>query len=273
MTWRSLAIPNRRGEKLAALWRAAGPRESAPRAKKCAGTGLPVAPLVIVCHGFTGSKEGGGRAVEMGDALARLGCGTLLFDFSGCGASEGVWEELTLTRQLEDLGDVVAWCRDRGCRSIVLNGRSFGGTAALLYAAADPAIGGVCTWAAVARPAVLFKCLAREPLDGSPDEPVALAGAEGVSLKQGFFTDLERHNVPAAAAALAPRRLLIIHGTADGTVPVTDAALIFETARQPKELALIAGADHRFSNHLPQVWTVFFRWLRAFRLPSGSRET
>jgi len=217
---------------------------------------------VVVCHGFTGSKEGGGQAIAMGEELSARGFGTLLFDFAGCGESEGNWEDLTLTGQIEDLAAVVEWCRYEGFNRIILTGRSFGGSTVLGYAARDKAIAAVCTWAAVARPDHLFLRFAEGRLDGPADELIMIEGEEGkLELKRGFFLDLAKHNLLECAAAISPRSLLVIHGSADESVPCGDADLIYDAASEPKKLVIIEGADHRFSNHIDQVWSIFFNWL------------
>ncbi|MCL2336669.1 MAG: alpha/beta hydrolase, partial [Firmicutes bacterium] len=67
-------------------------------------------PVVIVCHGFNGGKEGGGNAKAMGEELGTLGFSTLLFDFSGVGESAGLFENITLSGQVDDLTSAVDWC-------------------------------------------------------------------------------------------------------------------------------------------------------------------
>ena len=250
MLWEKEIIRNRCGLKLAALLRGASP--PSPGA-------MP--PLVIVCHGFTGSKEGGGGAMAMGDQLARRGFSTLLFDFTGCGESEGRWGGITLTRQVDDLGAVVEWAGARGYRRIILNGRSFGGATALAYAAGDRQIDAVCTWAAVGRPLQLFGGLISEGSSpGGPAEggaPLVDGGGPG----RCFYQDLQRYDLPRCAARISPRPLLLIHGTADEVVPLEDARLLFAAAAEQKELVLLQGADHRFSKHAREVWQIFFSWL------------
>ena len=218
--------------------------------------------VVVVCHGFTGSKEGGGRALEMGEALAGKGLSTVLFDFAGCGNSEGRFEDISLTGHADDLESVVTWCRQRDYSNIILNGRSFGGSTVVEYASRDSDIKAVCTWAAVARLEELFNKFVGQEISGPPDQLSAIHGDEGtIYLKNKFFYDLKQYNLLKAAASLDLRGLLIIHGSADESVPVEDARLLYEAAPEPKQLALIDGADHRFSDHIDQVWDSFFAWL------------
>lgn len=258
--WQKLNILNHSNLKLAALLKLAG-----SKALDTAETNLlrrNSNPLVIVCHGFTGSKEGGGRAIEMGDSLAGKGYSTLLFDFAGCGESDGSWADLTLSSQIADLSAVVKWSRLKGFNRLILTGRSFGGSTVICYSAIDREIEAVCTWAAVARPDQLFSRLINASIKGDPEELITVNGEEGtVQVKRNFFLDLTKHKPINCAAQLAPSHFLIIHGTKDQSVPSSDASDLFQAAGEPKELALIKGADHRFTNHLNQVWTLFFSWL------------
>ena len=45
-------------------------------------------------------------------------------------------------------------------------------------------------------------------------------------------------------AQFSPRSLMMIRGTGSVTTPVVMAQLLFERAKQPKELYVIEGADH-----------------------------
>ncbi|NLA10742.1 MAG: alpha/beta hydrolase [Firmicutes bacterium] len=259
MNWFREKIKSRPGLNLAAMLRRAEPSPEGG-----AESGADGVPLVIVCHGFTGSKEGGGGAVAMADGLAGRGFDTLLFDFTGCGESGGLWEEITLSRQVEDLGAAVRWARERGYERIILNGRSFGGATVLAYAAGDRQIAAVCTWAAVARPRQLFSGFAEMDTErhGPAGGKILLNDGSGsLCLQRQFFEDLQSYDLAGCAARISPRPLLLIHGSADEVVPVAAAQLLFDAAGEPKQLALIEGADHRFSDHRKQVWELFFNWL------------
>ena len=47
-----------------------------------------------------------------------------------------------------------------------------------------------------------------------------------------------------AVGAIAPRPLLIIHGDDDSTVPLHHALMLYEAAKQPKELWRLPGVGH-----------------------------
>jgi uncharacterized protein len=259
--WARFKINNSRDQQLAALLL---------RSKSEPGIGRQETgknPLVIVCHGFTGSKEGRGQAVAMGEQLSLLGYSTLLFDFAGSGESDGENHDRTLSGQVEDLAAVVEWVRQEGFGPIILCGRSFGGSTALSFAAGDQQIDAVCTWAAVARLEELFLTLIGGDAAGPADELVTIENEEGqLTLKRRFFQDLSKHHLTACAAAVSPGSLLIVHGSADQSVPPEDAKILYQAAGEPKKLVIIEGADHRFSSHTEAVWQTFFSWLKELPL-------
>jgi len=65
------------------------------------------------------------------------------------------------------------------------------------------------------------------------------------------------HNV----AQLAPRPLLLIHGTADVILPDASSRMIFERAGEPKTLKLFPGADHGLTQVGDEVHQLVRQWL------------
>jgi len=94
------------------------------------GSSPSVAPLVILCHGFTGDKYEWGRFPRAAEALEEVGFDALFFDFSGSG--ENLREVITLSKQVQDLEDVYAWAQAQGYTDISTIGLSFGGLTALV---------------------------------------------------------------------------------------------------------------------------------------------
>ncbi|HSW35186.1 MAG TPA: hypothetical protein VLH18_01145, partial [Candidatus Limnocylindrales bacterium] len=70
--WKRLTVFNSNGCRLAALF-----LEAAEDGRVAGGGALggesgrqgERSPIVVACHGFTGTKEGGGRALAMGESL------------------------------------------------------------------------------------------------------------------------------------------------------------------------------------------------------------
>lgn len=224
-------------------------------------SGLASGTLVVICHGFTGSKEGAGRAVAMAEELGKQGYATLLFDFSGCGESQGNFSDITLTRHIEDLASSVDYGLALGFQRVITLGRSFGGTTVLCHAAFDKRIAGVCTWSAPAELMKLFNTF-RGLENKNEEELIPLTDQSGtVMVTANFFTDLQQHDPARSAAMIAPRPLLVLHGQSDTVVPVANARLIYSSAFNPKELRIIPQADHQFTRHYHEAWQITLDWL------------
>ncbi|MDD4766161.1 MAG: alpha/beta fold hydrolase [Desulfotomaculaceae bacterium] len=246
-TWRKLTFLNDRGLNLAGLLY----------------TGLDPGTIVIVCHGFTGGKEGGGKAVAMAEEIGVQGYSTLLFDFSGSGESEGSFADISLSGHINDVKCSVDCCHDLGFKSIILVGRSFGGTAVLCQGGTDQRVAGVSCWAAPAEPFRIFSGRVKD-VSTAENDLVSMSDESGtVLVKKSFFADLKSHNVTHCASSISPRPLLVIHGEADDTVPLSNAENIYTAAGEPKSIKIISGADHQFSGHYQEVWQTFFHWLGA----------
>jgi putative redox protein len=246
--WRKITFPNDRGLKLAGL----------------IYTGPEPGTAIIICHGFTGSKEGGGNALTMAEKLGELGYSTLLFDFSGCGESEGQFSDISLTGHINDVHCAVNLCLGSGFKTVITAGRSFGGTAVLCHGGLDRRVAGVSSWSAPAEPGRHFSKYLKEAADAE-NNLIPYTGHAGTAyLKKSFFDDLNKHDVTGSASMIFPRPLLVVHGEADNVVPLQNAHNIYCAAGEPKSLKIIPGADHRYTGHYPEVWKAFFNWLEEY---------
>jgi dienelactone hydrolase len=62
---------------------------------------------------------------------------------------------------------------------------------------------------------------------------------------------------------LAPKPLLLIHGTADTILPDDCSRMLYEQAGEPKMLKLFDGADHRLSGRTDELFTLVRGWIEA----------
>ncbi len=244
--WQKIHFLNSRNNKLAALF----------YTQNIANT-----PTLIVCHGFTGSKEGAEKALEMAEYFVQGNIDVLLFDFAGLGESEGNFVDLTLTNQIDDPYSAINWCEKQGSNFIITMGRSFGGTTAICHAAQDNRVKAVCTWAAPASLDNIFgPKIKRDDKDPTFVNIVNESGS--IQIKQDFYNDITRYDVGECAAEIAPRPLCIIHGLKDEVVQVEEAQKIYNAAADPKELHYIENGDHMFRTTHSQVWQISFNWIK-----------
>ncbi|MEG1160389.1 MAG: alpha/beta hydrolase, partial [Acidaminococcaceae bacterium] len=200
-------------------------------------------PVLIVAHGFRGSKEGGGRAAYLAKIAGEI-VHVLRFDFNG---------SQLLTKQIAELEAVICYVKARFAGSrIILLGRSLGGSAALVAAERDPMINALALWATPHDLRGTFRKalgeVAYQQLEQGID--LYLNDERGeMTLTASFLRDLDRYNLPAILQQWQKRPLLIIHGEKDETVVLEQAQLAFSWAGLPKKLVVIPRADHSFSAH------------------------
>ncbi|EJW97788.1 hypothetical protein EVA_14104, partial [gut metagenome] len=94
--------------------------------------------VLIMSHGFRGSRESGGRAAGLARLFAEH-CDVVRYNFTGT---------QPMSKQVQELQAVVAEVRRLAPASeIYLFGRSLGGAASLIAAAQDKTVKGLVLWA------------------------------------------------------------------------------------------------------------------------------
>jgi alpha-beta hydrolase superfamily lysophospholipase len=195
--------------------------------------------VAILCHGFgTNRREG----VDLVPWLAERGYGALLFDFQAHGESDGRYTTVGL-REVDDLLSAVRFVQRRlgDGAPIAVIGFSMGGSVAIMAAAHCASIGAVVADSPFA---TLHRVLARSfrAFFHLPPHLFALPTIWFAErLTGGRVGGVQPIN---SVAAIAPRPLLIIHGTADRLVDPEDSALLYAAAGEPKSLWRVEGAGH-----------------------------
>ena len=101
---------------------------------------------LIVCHGFSGGKENGGRIHTFAGLLNQLRINVTAFDFTGSGSSDGEFDGVSLSRQIVDLHAVMDFVAVDSPLPLVLLGRSFGGSTALAAGFDDARVAAFVFW-------------------------------------------------------------------------------------------------------------------------------
>jgi putative redox protein len=218
-------------------------------------------PALVLCHGFPAGARGALTSAQtypdLADHLAaETGWTVVAFNFRGTGESEG---NFSLLGWLDDVRAVVDHVVDMPrAGGVWVAGSSAGGAVALCAAADDDRIGGVATlaapaefdsWAGDAR-AFLSHCrLVWVIRDNAFPEDVEAWAAE--------FKEVQPLT---AVGGLPPRPLLLMHGSEDATVPVSDARALADAAHGQADLRVIAGAGHRL-RHDPRAVAALIGWM------------
>ena len=214
--------------------------------------------LVVLGHGVTGNKDRP-LLVELANLLAQTGIHALRFSFAGNGASEGRFEDATITKEVEDLGAVLdalpGW-------HVGYAGHSMGAAVGVLRASADRRIHFLISLAGMAHTAAFVQREFGNVIPGigcmwdQPDHP----------LSQAFYDDMMRIQSVKAAARAVRVPWLLVHGLLDPVVPVQNSHDLFSVAVEPKQFIRLAEADHSFSGeHAAKMASTVVAWLRQIK--------
>jgi dipeptidyl aminopeptidase/acylaminoacyl peptidase len=211
-------------------------------------------PMALLLHGCPGLQQNGDLAV----ALRDRGWNALIFHYRGSWGSGGRYDLRTVpadvTAAVDHLSSGAYPLVDP--RRLAVVGHSLGGWAAILAAAHDPRLRAVAACGAAVDigaldlgPAAIEREFTRF-LAVTPDE-----------FRRQRDEAAARLDPLAAVAAIAPRPLLVVHGTADRWVPVAQARRLVSRAREPVRYAEIEGAGHDFAWQRGRLRDLVTDWL------------
>jgi hypothetical protein len=206
-------------------------------------------PIIILCHGFSSSKEG--RTYTSLEAiLNKNGISDFRFDFFGHGESQGLFENITTSEAVDDVLKAIVFLQKKGYTKIGLMGSSFGGMASLLAASQSD----VPYVLALKSPVSDYRSMALTQRSDSEIQDWKERGVmefesmnnEKRRLSYAFYEDAKNiHAYKPAPYIKAPT--LIVHGEADETVPVKQSRKVVKLIPKAK-LITLPGCDHIYSN-------------------------
>ena len=216
--------------------------------------------VLIMAHGFRGSREGGGRAAVLAEKLSTL-VTVVRFNFNGSQIlSEQVLELRAVFKQIS--------LRFPG-QQVFLLGRSLGGAAAVITSGKEH-LDGLILWSTPHNLRVTFrKVLGEQQYDLLNQENMLCLDDERgkLDLSPFFLRDFDKYNLDVLLAQCACP-LLILHGEADELVGVEQAKENYEVALKPKTLYIFPEADHSLASCRLEVEEIILHWLKA-NLSSG----
>jgi dipeptidyl aminopeptidase/acylaminoacyl peptidase len=231
-------------------------------------------PLVILCHGIprgdtptTGVQEDKDEGYP---GLARRCCEegffVFHFNFRGTGESGGNFDLFGWTR---DLQAVLNYFEENGLHNnFYLWGFSGGAAVSTYVTANDPRVKALILAACPLQFNNLFTLrelgkrvswyrdigIIRDP--AFPRDP------------EQWLQNIYRINPSQYIAKIAPRPLLVMHGSEDELIPCEQAEQLYELAGNPKELHIFPGAGHQLRKE-PKVIDKGLQWLKKTREGTG----
>jgi len=199
--------------------------------------GRPGAPAMIYAPATSHDQRSG---LSLVPAFHDAGYNVLLFSYRGHALSDGRKGSFTYgeaeSRDVDAAADFLF--EAKGIRQISVVGHSVGAVSAILSAARNPLIDAVVAVAP-------FNCVTDVWFTSRPKlvPPFVLDWTLWVAEKTRGF-DREQVCPLQVVEQIAPRPLLVIHGTEDRRITEAQVKELFAAAEQPKSLWLVEGASH-----------------------------
>jgi uncharacterized protein len=193
-----------------------------------------------VVIGLTGHRGDKTALLGIGSGLWRDGFNVLLFDYRGCGDSDHGPQSLA-HHELRDARAALRYAEQRRPDGhVAVIGYSMGAAIAIRLAAEQPSIRAVVADSpfATMREVVAHAYQRRRV----PSRPLLDLADALTRWRYGY--PFEAVRPLDAVSQIAPRPLLLIHGTADQVIPVAHSRRLYEAAGEPKELWEFADVAH-----------------------------
>ncbi len=195
---------------------------------------------IVVCHGYTGDCS---PDLQYAPLFHQHDYNMLFFDFRGHGMSDGDYTSLVYFERT-DLLAALDHLQTRGIAQAGLFGLSMGGAIALATAPLSPMVVGVVSDSTFDE---LWRMIAHQARKrGFPPIFAQMLGGLVIAIASLRL----RANLFSAdpvwwVGKIAPRPILLMHGSRDDDAPNDHAQRLFDAAREPKELWNVPNAAHR----------------------------
>lgn len=212
--------------------------------------------LVVIGHGVTGNKDRP-HLVALAEGLAKEGIASLRVSFSGNGASEGEFTASTISKEVEDLGSVLDALSEW---KITYVGHSMGAAVGVVRASQDARIKRLVSLAGMAQPAEFAQCEFGAATPGKD----FMWDDEDCPLGEIFMRDMAAIPTVADAARGINVPWLLVHGTADDVVPISDSEdLVQAVGVERVKFVRVEGANHGFAEaQAPVMVAAVIDWLK-----------
>ncbi len=211
-------------------------------------------PVLIMAHGFRGSRDGGGRAIELAEQLSDQAT-VIRFNFNG---------SQILSHQIEELQAVVEKVNVLlPYKKIFLLGRSMGGAASIIVAARLNLIHGLVLWSAPNNLRKTFRQVLGDELYYRLDsgEVLHMQDERGcLDLTPDFLTDIDNYDLSAALSDINIP-VMILHGKIDETVTVEQAYDNYALLKGRKILHVFENGDHSLGTCNNEAGRMICQWL------------
>ncbi|PIR03807.1 MAG: hypothetical protein COV59_04000 [Candidatus Magasanikbacteria bacterium CG11_big_fil_rev_8_21_14_0_20_39_34] len=206
-----------------------------------------LSPIVILCHGFTTSKDST-KNQTFEKLFNACNIATIRIDFFGHGESDGNFEEITLSKAKDDILSTIQDLTKIGYTKIGLVGSSFGGMSSILACAQTDALCCLALTSPVSNyhDKHLQDYTKQELLDWKNKGYIIYENGKGekMRLNYTFFLDAIINDGYVSAKDIKVPTL-IVHGEKDTVVPIEQSRKLV-TLLQAGKLIEVSGEGHKY---------------------------
>ncbi len=205
-------------------------------------------PVIILCHGFSTSKNNSTNTI-LKQILANKNIATFRLDFFGHGESDGKFEDVTISKAVDDVLNAVKFLRDEDYKKIGLFGSSFGGLSSIIAASKLDGL----LFLALKSPVSDYLEFKNNTMTKKQIQEWKNKGytfyfnKHGTKLKlnYSFFEDFKNNNGYGYAKKINIPAF-IVHGELDEMVPLDQSKKTCKLMKNCR-LKIIKGADHCYT--------------------------
>ncbi len=221
-------------------------------------------PTVGICHGIPARMPDlNDRGYPLlAEQICHEGFAVFIYNFRGAGASGGNFDIMGWTRDLKAVVDYLWALPEVDRPRLSLLGFSGGAAVSVYVASQDRRVSSVVTCACPAEFNLFTRFDDRQSV-------IDHFRSIGVIRDESFPPSIEewlggfRLISPIDyVAGIAPRPLLLVHGSQDEVVDVSHAYRLYDKAGEPKQLAIIDGAGHRLRQN-DRAMALVIGWLKS----------
>ena len=211
-------------------------------------------------------------------SLAERGIGTVRFDFTGLGESEGVFSDTNFTTNIQDMHAIAKKLRkDFGYYPEALLGHSFGGAAAIGLASVlgNDTVKTIATIGSPKDPRHVMRHFEQHEqiLERDGKIEITVAGRTYI-LKKQFAEDVNSHDIEQKTRDFKGH-LFVFHDPKDEMVDYSNAKDIFSRGGGVSHLVTLEGAGHMLGNikYTKYVADVLADWILDSQEPEAEHIT
>lgn len=213
--------------------------------------------VLIMSHGFRGSRESGGKAAGVAQILASC-CDVVRYNFTGT---------RILSLQVAELRAVIAAVRQQSPEaSIYLLGRSMGGAASIIAASQEQNIKGLVLWSAPNNMRETFRHVMTDQYYDYVNAGNTLSFTDergDCELTPDFLTDFDNYDLPQLLAGLGCP-VLMLHCQGDETVLVDQARRNAAVLGAKGTLKEYPNGDHSMGEYSEAASQYILEWLERW---------